>query len=199
MVPPLFQLVRTPVIPNALRTSALSLLADCVNTYAFAVLAYVEELAAAMVDLVQIESVPIQQPVKKSKGNPEAEEYQDPQKDVEMKFSMADDNGANAKAVENDAKEHSETMDTSPTSANPKFPPLRRAALYFLGLLIKEAVRHSYESPIQKDIFLSNSLVSRATVVLGYIASTDEDNVVRFMAREVKEGLDDLRKALLGL
>jgi hypothetical protein len=187
------------MIPTTLRTSALSLLADCVNTYAFAILAYMEELAAAMVDLVQIESVPVQQ-VKKTKEKVEAEENQDLNKeDAGMKFSPeATGHSAKTKTVKNDAKDNVETMNASPTSTNPKFPSLRRAALHFLGLLIKEAVRHSYESPLPKSIFLSNHMVSRTTIILGYIASTDEDDVVRVMAREAKQGLDDLRKAQLG-
>lgn len=201
LIPPLFGLVRMPGIPTTLRTSALSLLADCVKTYPLAVLAYMEDLAAAMVDLVQVESVPVQQQVAKGKKMTKAGEYQDEDKleDV-MKTepeTLAKD--AQTKAVKDNVREQPESIGTAPTSVDSKSPPLRRAALHFLGLLVREATRRSYESSSDKDTFLSQALAPRLTTVLEYVASTDEDNVVRMMAREAKEGLGDLRKAKLGL
>jgi hypothetical protein len=195
LVPPLFKVVRTSMVPTTLRTSALSLLADCVNTYAFAILPYTEDLAVAMVDLIQIESVPNQQ-AKKTKEKVEDDMNKE---DVGIKPSPETTGDSTKTDANIGVEKNLVTMDASPTSTNPKFPPLRRAALHFIGLLVKEAVQHSYESPVQKNLFLSNHVISRATVTLGYIASTDEDDVVRVMAREVKQGLDDLRQAQLGL
>lgn len=53
-------MVRQCDVPTALRTSALSLLATCVDTYALAMLPYVVDLSRAMVDLLQTEVVAAQ-------------------------------------------------------------------------------------------------------------------------------------------
>lgn len=179
MIPPLFKLVRASDIPTTLRTSALSLLADCVNTYSLAVLIYAEDLAGAMVDLLQIESVPVKQVDTDKAGNMEREANSE-------------------KSVPRESQERLDTMDNIPTAKNSKFPPLRRAALHFLGLLTREATRHSYESS-SNIALLSQAVIQRARITLGYISTTDVDNVVRAMAREVHEGLEDLLKARLGL
>lgn len=39
----------------------------------------------------------------------------------------------------------------------------------------------------------------RAKTTVGYVAATDGDGLVRVMAKEVSEGLDDLAEAILGL
>jgi len=149
------------------------------NTYSLAVLAYAEDLAGAMVDLLQIETVPVKQ------GNI--------------------DKGENSKREENseesipsESQQWPDTMDNTPTAKNSKFPPLRRAALHFLGLLVREAARYSCES-FSKTALLSQTVIQRARVTLAYISSTDVDSVVRVMAREVHEGLEELLKARLGL
>ncbi|KAH0840123.1 hypothetical protein J3R83DRAFT_1100 [Lanmaoa asiatica] len=46
---------------------------------------------------------------------------------------------------------------------------------------------------------LPATLLKRAKVTLGYIASTDEDGIVRVMAREANEAIDQLNKATLGV
>ncbi|KAF9451696.1 hypothetical protein P691DRAFT_723445 [Macrolepiota fuliginosa MF-IS2] len=175
LVPPLFKLVRTQGIPTTLRTSAVSLLGECINTYPLAVLSYIEDLAGAMIDLLQTESVPIKPRIAKDKDKKLVDELE-----------------------EEDTEKQPETMDNAPTSINAKLPPLRRAALHFLGLLVKETTRYTYESP-STNVLLPQGLILRALVTLEYVASTDEDNVVRVMAREVKQALGDLQNARLGL
>ncbi|KAF5364260.1 hypothetical protein D9756_000652 [Leucocoprinus leucothites] len=181
LIPPLFRLVRAREIPTALRTSAISLLSDCVNTYSLAVLAYVEDLASAMVDLLQVESVSVKQ---QAPGTNNKEE------------NVKQGGGP---TVHDSSEESPETMDNAPMSKNTKFPPLRRAALHFLGLLVKEATRHVYESSSSGEMLLSQASMQRVRVTLGYISITDVDDVARVMAREVRKGLEDLQKAKLGL
>ncbi|KAL5507792.1 hypothetical protein ACEPAH_5410 [Sanghuangporus vaninii] len=94
------------------------------------------------------------------------------------------------------------TMDARPTTANSKFPPLRRAALHFLSLLLRAHATQVHEgdhAPGRGIVVPSGPEMKRAETVLVYVSMTDEDRVVRVMAREAAEFLQQLRKALLGL
>ncbi|KAL5487549.1 hypothetical protein ACEPAI_5657 [Sanghuangporus weigelae] len=94
------------------------------------------------------------------------------------------------------------TMDARPTATNPKFPPLRRAALHFLSLLLRAHTALAYESGQalgREAVVPSEPEMKRAETVLVYISITDEDGVARVMARETAELLQQLRNALLGL
>jgi hypothetical protein len=181
LVPRFFAVVRSSDIPTTLRTSSLSLLSTCINTFPLAMLPYVEELSTAMIDLLQIESVPFvhdQKPNIKTPSNPrenDSEHFEDSEPTEEL-----------------------QTMDSNPTSKNPKFPPLRRAAIHFLSLLIQAATRQLYDQP-RTDISMifPRMLLDRLKVTLGYISSSDVDNVVRVMAREATEGLKQLQQAVL--
>jgi hypothetical protein len=55
LIPHLFAVVRTSHFPTPLRVSAISLLAQCTNTYALSIVPYIDEIASAMVDLLQLE------------------------------------------------------------------------------------------------------------------------------------------------
>jgi hypothetical protein len=56
---------------------------------------------------------------------------------------------------------------------------------------------HVYEiSPTTVDV--PASTLKRAKTTLAYVASTDQDSVVRTMAREASEGLRQLQHAILG-
>ncbi|KAG6919413.1 hypothetical protein DXG01_006296 [Tephrocybe rancida] len=144
----------------ALRTSSLSLLADCESTSPLAMLPYAVDLASAMLDILQLEFVSI-------------------------KSTSGDDSEA-------------PSMDSEPLSANAKFPPLRRAALHFLVLMVRETTKQVYESSFGVELF-PDTFVRRANTILGYIASVDRDSIVRVMAREAVEDLDQLSKAMFGL
>lgn len=172
IIPPLFQVVRASHFPTVLRASAISLLAQCVKTNALAVLPYTVDFADAMIDLLQVESVPATQRKPTARSEPES-----------------------------DVKEGTEApaADEQPTSANAKFPPLRRAALHFLALLTQACTRHVYETGSADRLLLPPGLLRRAKTTLGYIAATDADDVVRVMARETVEGLDQLAEAIVGL
>ena len=168
LLPPLFALIRSQSVTTALRTSALSLLADCVSTYTLAVLPYVVDLADAMIDLLQVEGV------------------------------SARDTSRQKPDAETDPDKTPPTMDSQPLSVDSKFPPLRRAALHFLSLLIRSLTEQTYENSLG-DVHMYMATVQRARTTLAYIASTDEDTIVRVMAREAGEGLEQLQQAFLGL
>ncbi len=85
------------------------------------------------------------------------------------------------------------------SSVNAKFPPLRRAALHFLALLTQACTRHVFETGSAERLLLPPGLFRRAKTTLGYIAATDADDVVRVMARETVDALDQLAEAIVGL
>ncbi|KAH9894464.1 hypothetical protein C8Q73DRAFT_518427 [Cubamyces lactineus] len=178
LVPPLFRVIRASHFPTVLRTSAVSLLAQCVKTNALAVLPYAIELSDAMIDLLQVESVPA------------AQRKPAPRSDTE-----ADANEGAGKT----ASQPPGTMDSQPTSTNSKFPPLRRAALHFLTLLTNACTTRVYETGHADGLLFPPEILRRAKTTLGYIAATDADDVVRVMAREAVEGLDQLAEAIVGL
>lgn len=179
LVPPLFSVVRNANVPLALRTSCLSLLADCVDTYPLAMLPYMEDLSQAMVDLLQVEHVPSQEPTRKTEAAAQGE-----------KAGMETE----------PHKDNRPTLGADPTSKDSKIPPLRRAAIHFLSLLIRATTKLVYEeSTINPAGIYDRGSFRRLSVTLGYISSTDEDNLVRIMARETKENLQELQKAALGL
>ncbi|KAH7916099.1 hypothetical protein BJ138DRAFT_1122026 [Hygrophoropsis aurantiaca] len=162
LVPSLAAVFRASHLPTILRTSAISLLTECVKTNSLSLLFYVDELSSAMIDLLQVETVPQSLPSK-------------------------------AASIEQDT-EQTETMDTKPTSTNTKFPPLRRAALYFLSLLIRTSIEQVYEG---SPSVISGSFVKRARVTLSYVAATDEDGILRVMAGEAVENIDQLQEAMV--
>jgi hypothetical protein len=130
-------------------------------------LPYVIDLFEAMIDLLQIESVPAGH---RSTMQDQYEEKKDDQP--------------------------TPIMDSQPTSTNSKVPPLRRAALHLFSFLIKETTKQAYNSAF---IPLLDAQMKRARATLGYLASTDEDMVVRVMAREAREGLMQLWQAMMGI
>ncbi|KAG6896934.1 hypothetical protein C0992_005199 [Termitomyces sp. T32_za158] len=90
------------------------------------------------------------------------------------------------------------SLDAEPLSTNTKFPPLRRGAVHFLTLMIRETTKLIYESSFGTSL-LSEDFLKRAKTTLGYVASVDSDNIVRVMAREAAEDLNHLYKAMVGL
>jgi hypothetical protein len=107
---------------------------------------------------------------------------------------------ANPRSTEsdNDATDQAATMDSDPTSTNSKLPSFRRAALHFLSLLFRETTRQIYESSFG-DPILPDGFIRRAKTTLSYVASTDQDTLVRVMAREAGEVLEQTQRAIIGL
>ncbi|OCH90959.1 hypothetical protein OBBRIDRAFT_558927 [Obba rivulosa] len=180
LVSPLFAVVRTSHFPTALRTSAISLLAQCAQTSLLALIPYMVDLTEGMLDLLQVETVRAPPQTKSASTNAPAQD-----------FETSSDSESEPKPPT--------TMDAQPTSMNPKFPPMRRAALHFLSLLIRASTKRVYESDGEESIVIPVRTVNRAKTTLGYIAVTDEDSVVRVMAREAVEELDQLKEAVVGL
>lgn len=100
----------------------------------------------------------------------------------------------------------SESMDSQPTAVNSKLPPLRRSALHFLALIVRSLIARVYDADSADTdarsvlgLDLPSTALSRALTVLKYVAATDADDVVRVMAREAAELLEQLRQLLLGV
>ena len=84
------------------------------------------------------------------------------------------------------------------TPSTPVKNDIRPLTIHFLALLIREYTRRVYGMGFT-EMLIPNAYLSRARTTLGYVAATDEDVVVRVMAREAGEGLRQLSNALLGL
>ena len=93
--------------------------------------------------------------------------------------------------------EGAEVLDSKPTAVNSKLPPLRRAALHFWTILLQQLTHAIYDSAMVETI--PAALLKRAKVTLEYVASSDPDGLVRAMAREAGEAIDQLNKATLGI
>lgn len=152
LVPPFFALVRSSHLPATLRTSALSLLALCATTSALAVLPYATDLASAMIDLVQVETVPIvRQPPAHTRSRTngtttdgeQSEHSKTPGAMVEDVGEEDEDAGAEEsedqaqKEAKPNEKPKPDSTEFKPTTTSSKIPPLRRAALHFLILLTR--------------------------------------------------------------
>ncbi|KAF8165366.1 hypothetical protein B0H34DRAFT_793763 [Crassisporium funariophilum] len=178
IVPPLYAMIRAPDIPTALRTSSLSLLADCVDVYPLAMLPFVEDLCRGMVDLLQIETVPI----------------------VQVAAGVSKDASTQSSDEHHVPEQLPQAMDSDPTVKNSKLPPLRRAALHFLTLLIRATIKQIYDQlGSGTTLYFPRILIQRTNVTLGYLSASDEDGIVRLMANEAKELLKQLQQAMLDL
>lgn len=172
LIPPLFALVRGSYLPTTLRTSSLSLLATIADTADLALLPYAHDIAHGMLDLLQIEGA-------RASAQPDA----------------------HPNSISPSPQPPTDGMDSQPTTANPMFPPFRRASLHFLGVLVRAYTRRAY-SPSDPGISMSSLgdfPMRRAATTLGYIAATDADAVVRVMAGEVGDAVHTLERALVGL
>ena len=181
-MPPLFAVVRAAHLPTALRTSSLSLLALLVSTSPLAAFPYATDLVEAMVDLLQVESAPVSAQTRRSHDT-----------------QSADDGDAEKKPDEDKKPWKADTSEFKPTTTNSKLPPLRRAALHFLSLMLR-AYASQVENTAAKAIYvLPPASLNRVRLTTGYVASTDEDSIARVMAREVVEDVDALAEAMLDL
>ena len=171
------------------------------ETNALALFPYAADLFGGMLDLLQLESVPATFPPAKQPARPSGIDLDDRESGKGPGKAEVED------SPEGDGKDEETglisqppplTMDNHPTVANSKFPPLRRAALHFLALLIRGCTSRVYDVG-STGMLIPGAYITRARTTLGYVASTDEDAVVRVMAREAREGLGQLSNALLGL
>ncbi|KAG9317662.1 hypothetical protein JVU11DRAFT_1873 [Chiua virens] len=173
IVPRLISVFRSSYAPTVLRTSAVSLLTQCVKTSMVSVIGYVDDLATSMIDFLQIEMVSAARPAPPKNG------------DGEKPIDKAE------------GHKQVEVLDSKPTTVDPKLPPLRRAALHFWTTLLQQLTLAMYDGATMEKLPLG--FLRRAKVTLGYVSSTDEDGIVREMAKEAREAVDQLNKAMLGI
>ncbi|KAH7887770.1 hypothetical protein F5I97DRAFT_1951957 [Phlebopus sp. FC_14] len=163
VVPRLILVFRSSQAPTLLRTSAISLLTECMKTSAISLLRYSGELSTSMIDLLQVEMKPA------SSSKPSCDEVE---------------------------KTH-EVLDSKPMSVEPKLPSLRRAGLHFWTLLLRQQAQAVYDRDYVE--LPTPPFLRSVKVTLVYIASTDEDHIVRVMAREASDAVDQLNRAMLGI
>jgi hypothetical protein len=168
----LARLVRASHIPTTIRTSALSLLAQIAGTCVIALAPYAADLFDGMIDLLQLES-------------------------VSATSRRAQEGSSRTDGGEALHEEPPVSMDSQPTAANSKFPPLRRAALHFLSLLLQACVTRVH-SVGTRGLIISESSIGRAKTILRYTSLIDQDSVVQVMAEETTELLEQLSRALMG-
>lgn len=152
-------------------------------------------------DLLQLESVPtapIPPPNPTQLPEPESDHREDEKDYRKTEVEDIHERHVQGEKTRRILQTPPPTMDAHPTVANPKSPPLRRAALHFLTLLIRACISRVYDKG-PAGMLIPDAQTTRARTTLGYVASTDEDAVVRVMAREAREGLGQLSSALVGL
>ena len=169
------------------------------ETNALALYPYAADLFGGMVDLLQLESIPATSSPKKPAGPSGFNSDQENEKGSKEAKVESNHEGDEQDEENGCASQPPPlTMDSHPTLVNSKIPPLRRAALHFLALLIRACVSRVYHMG-PTGMLIPDVYAARARATLGYVASMDEDAVVRVMAREAREELEQLSSALLGL
>jgi hypothetical protein len=89
----------------------------------------------------------------------------------------------------------SEATDLQPTSNDSKLPPLRRAALHVVHVVLRASLEQVDESLV---VIRNAATVKRTKVTLEYIAFSDEDAVVRVMAKEAIGAINDFSRSFVG-
>ncbi|EUC57692.1 nucleolar protein [Rhizoctonia solani AG-3 Rhs1AP] len=117
LVPPLFRVVRAQALPTVLRSSALSILAQCIETCPVSITAWTDDILSGMLDVLQLESV---QAVPLSRK-------------------------AREEAREKEVLRLDAAIDFQPQEVDSKLPPLRRSALLCFALVVRSMVEGVYE------------------------------------------------------
>lgn len=160
-----------PGKPTILRSSALSILALCLENAPLALLQYTGQLLDAALTLLSLESRPVS---RKASSNEGEEEPNDHDQFSEELAAL----GLNKPKI---ARRPEETP--KPLSQDTNHPALRRAALLFVALLARS------ESVEGAGQLVPMDMRERARTVIGYVAMVDEDGLVRHQARETEEEL----------
>lgn len=88
--------------------------------------------------------------------------------------------------------------DGRPMSTNSELLPLRRAGIRFLSIIIRGTVQAMYNDSCDPSI-MSPPIIDRAKTILAYLILTDDDNLIRIMAREALEMVGQMEQAQIGL
>jgi hypothetical protein len=196
VVPRLNQVFPNTNLPTVLRSSSLSILATCAETDWKALLPWSNDLVGACLDLLRLESSPASQRTRKTNQPNDHDEHNDHND-------------------EDDTQE--QKTEREPTISNDsKHPVLRRAALFFLGLLFDSIAKASGEQ-LERQVLQPNEIrlsvqrqsstrspsrnidphyLQAAQTVLGYIKHTDIDTLAAHQAGEVLQILQRIRQAM---
>jgi hypothetical protein len=178
-----------------------------VNADHRALLPWKEDLMNGITDLLQIETVPL---------SPFRPTTQPPQltSQPKRKVVLVDDEESELDSPEIPEEPLPRIIDTPPTKLDSKHPSLRRAALVLLQKLIASVMKTQLDFFDQKydirivDPTLPNDrllskigvptyLMEKATVVSGYLATTDQDETVREHAEAVLELIETFRSNIM--
>ncbi|KAG9128193.1 hypothetical protein FRC07_003743 [Ceratobasidium sp. 392] len=169
IVPPLFRVIRAEGLPTILRSSALSVLAQCVETSPAALTPWLNDILSGMIDILQIESVRASPLTRAAREEPRLD--------------------TTKTAID-------EEIDARPQNVDSKSPPFRRSALLCFALVVRSMIAGVYEgsNPVQRG-----ALWNRARTLLDYLRITDSDSIVRVQAAETLGLVKQLGRAELGL
>ncbi|CAE6425596.1 unnamed protein product [Rhizoctonia solani] len=117
LIPPLFRVIRAQGLPTVLRSSALSILAQCVETSPVSVTAWTDDILSGMLDILQLESVQAVPLSRKARDEARQQE--------EVKLDLV--------------------IESKPQEVDSKLPPLRRSALVCFALVVRSMVEGVYE------------------------------------------------------
>ncbi|QRV87573.1 Required for nuclear transport of RNA pol II C-terminus 1 [Ceratobasidium sp. AG-Ba] len=169
IIPPLFQVVRAEGIPTVLRSSALSIIAQSVETSAIALTPWTDDILSGMIDILQVESV---------RATP-------------LTRAAREQARADTKNIPVDQE-----IDARPQETDSKLPPLRRSALLCFAQVLRSQIVGAYEGSNHSQ---RDTLWSRSRTILEYLRITDSDSVVRAQAAETLGLLKQLGRAQLGI
>ncbi|GAA5935058.1 hypothetical protein JCM10213_000633 [Rhodosporidiobolus nylandii] len=160
LLPPLLLTLRQSSLPIPLRASALTILATCVETAPSALVPHAELLADACVSLLQVESVPLAPKPRATTAfaeekKPAAKRDNGKGKGVlieEVSSSSSEDEADEPAppSLGKDGRPRRPEELADPTTTHSKHPTLRRAALVFLGSLVRTLARQAAEQQEQQ-------------------------------------------------
>ena len=155
VAPQLLQLFRARHVPTNLRSSALSILAACVEASPIALLPWTEELISGMIDVLRIESVPFtstaigERHSRLSRIESEAPAPA-PAPAPSAAVLATEDESMGANALNSNANRHRMEVLIPALTISPKAPTLRRSALHFLSLLLRTFVLQLYDAEAER-------------------------------------------------
>ena len=142
MAPQLLHVFRARHAPTNLRSSALSILAACVETSPTALLPWTKELISGMFDVLRIESVPFTSAITRDESQPGTKEAP-----ASSTTALATEDEIVGTSASNSNANRHRTEDAVPAlTMSAKAPILRRTALHFLSLLLRTFVLQLYDA-----------------------------------------------------
>lgn len=183
LMPVILATLRDNGLPTTLRTSAISIASQCIDTSPFAMGRYSAELSGAMLDILELEHSLL---VESKDRRPRREETEGVNGEEEGNDTISSNNVGRPKAQIGDLM-----TDEEPTANNAKLSPLRRAAIHLLSSIIRHFLQDGSET--------LEFPVRRTRVILRYLGVHDADAVVNAMASEAVGMLLEVGRLRLGL